>query len=371
MKICLDARQIRRYPTGLGSYAKYLVQHLAAVDDDNDYLVLRHDSDSPVVEQHNFSEITLPYTIFTLRNMVAGADAVRRIEADVYHSLFHFLPLGSGLPKTVVTLHDLIAVEHSRISLDSPAKRWWKSSWVRPLLSHALGKADHIVAVSDSTRSAALARYRLEPDRITTVQSGVDTCLWNVTQNTTVPEVALTPGRRFIFSLGNTHPYKNLPRLVQAFAGIAPSFPDVDLIVTGRGSTYTTLQRIADRAGISERVKLTGHTTDAEVKGCFKEALFFAFPSLVEGFGLPVLESMACGCPVLTSDCSALKEIAKDAAVLVDPTDTDSIAVGMSKLIQEEGLRRDLIERGKARASAMAWEQTAEQMVAVYQELAA
>ena len=212
----------------------------------------------------------------------------------------------------------------------------------------------------------------MDSDRITTVQSGVDTFLWNGTENTTVPEVvARSPGRRFIFSLGNTHPYKNLPRLVQAFASIAPTFPDVDLIVTGRGSTYTTLQRIADRAGISARVKLTGPTSDAEVKGCFKEALFFAFPSLVEGFGLPVLESMACGCPVLTSDCSALKEIAEDAALLVDPTDTDAIAAGMSKLIREEGSRRDLIERGKARASAMAWEQTAERMVAIYQELAA
>jgi glycosyltransferase involved in cell wall biosynthesis len=278
-----------------------------------------------------------------LRNLVAGAGAVGRVGADIYHSLFHFLPLGSGLPKTVVTLHDLIAVEHSRLSLDSPAKRWWKSGWVRPLLRHTLGKADHIVAVSDSTRSAALARYHLDSDRITTVQSGVDTFLWNGTENTTVPEVvARSPGRRFIFSLGNTHPYKNLPRLVQAFASIAPTFPDVDLIVTGRGSTYTTLQRIADRAGISARVKLTGPTSDAEVKGCFKEALFFAFPSLVEGFGLPVLESMACGCPVLTSDCSALKEIAEDAALLVDPTDTDAIAAGMSKLIREEGSRHGL-----------------------------
>jgi glycosyltransferase involved in cell wall biosynthesis len=371
VRICLDARQIRRYPTGLGSYAKYLVQHLAAVDDDNDYVVLRHDSNSPVVEKHNFTEITLPYTIFTLRNMVAGAAAVRHVEADIYHSLFHFLPLGNGLPKTVVTLHDLIAVEHSKLSLDSPAKRWWKSNCVRPLLRHALSKADHIVADSDSTRSAALARYRLEPGRITTVRPGVDTNRWDGTGDVALPDVARSANRRFIFSLGNTHPYKNVPRLVHAFASIAPTFPEVDLVVTGRGRTYATLQRLADRAGISARVKFTGTASDEEVMGCFKEALFFAFPSLVEGFGLPVLEAMACGCPVLTSNCSALKEVAEGAAELVDPTDVNAIAAGMSKLIQQEELRRDLIERGKTRARAMTWEQTAQQMVAIYRELTA
>ena len=157
MKICLDARQLRRYPTGLGSYAKHFVQHLAAVDDDNEYVVLRHDAQSPIVEQDNFVERSLPYSIFSVHNLVAGAAAIRSIGADVYHSLFHFLPLGDCLPRTVVTLHDLIAVEHSKLSLAAPAKRWWKSTCVRPWLRHSLVKADHVLADSESTRSAALA----------------------------------------------------------------------------------------------------------------------------------------------------------------------------------------------------------------------
>ena len=369
MKICLDARQIRRYPTGLGSYAKSLVKHLAVADSDNDYVVLRHDSDAALVEQENFTEVALPYTIFTLRNMISGAAAVRQIDADIYHSLFHFLPLGDGLPTTLVSLHDLIAIEHSKLSLDSRTKRWWKSSWARPLLRRSLAKVDHIVATSDSTRDAVLARYNLRSERVSTIQSGVDD-RWRGTQGIDVPDVA-NSGRRFIFSLGNTHPYKNVPRLLHAFASITPVFPDVDLVVSGRGRSYRTLVRLARRLDISARVKFTGTPSDAQVKGCFREALFFAFPSLVEGFGLPVLEAMASGCPVLTSNCSALKEVAEGAAELVDPTDTNAIAAGMTKLIQREDLRRDLVELGRKRASAMTWEQTARQMIALYRQLAA
>ena len=369
MKICLDARQIRRYPTGLGSYARSLVKHLAAVDGDNDYVVLRHDSDSPIVTRDNFTEVSLPYTIFTLRNMVSGAAAIRQIDADLYHSLFHFLPFGNGLPATLVSLHDLIAVEHSKLSLDSRTKRWWKSSWARPLLRRSLTKVDHVVATSDSTRDAAIARYGLQPERITTVQPGGDD-RWRGTQDIEGPDVARS-GRPFIFSLGNTHPYKNVPRLMHAFAGIAPVFPDVDLVVSGRGRSYGTLQRLAHRLDISARVRFTGTPSDAEIKGCFREALFFAFPSLVEGFGLHVLEAMASGCPVLTSNCSALKEVAEGAAELVDPTDTDAIAAGMTRLIEREDLRRELVELGRKRASAMTWEQTAREMVTLYRQLAA
>ena len=370
MRICVDARQVRAYPTGLGSYARHLVRHLAAADRDNEYVVLRHDPVSPVVEQDNFREIAVPYTILTARNMLAGAAAVRRVEADIYHSLFHFLPLGGGLPKTVVTLLDLIAVEHSALSLNSRPRRWWKSGWVRPLLRQALRRADHVVAISDSTRDAALAHYGLDPDRISTVRLGVDPRQWNGPDDTEASDLAGAPDRRFIFCLGNTHPYKNIPRLLSAFASIASTYPDVDLIVTGRGSTYAALRKLASRLGIETRVKLTAHASDSEVKSLLKKALFFAFPSLVEGFGLPVLEAMASGCPVLTSDCSALREIAEDAAVLVDPTDPEAIAAGMSRLIQDENLRRDLVGRGKARADAMTWERAAEGTIAVYRALA-
>ena len=360
MKICLDARQVRRYPTGLGSYAKHVVQHLAAVDDENEYVVLRHNAQSPIVEQDNFVERSLPYSIFSVHNLVAGAAAIRSIGADVYHSLFHFLPLGS-LPRTVVSLHDLIAVEHSKLSLEAPAKRWWKSTCVRPWLRHSLVKASRVLALSESTRSAALAHYPLRPERVITVLPGVNTHLWHETQGSEVPEVArMTAGRRFIFSLGNSHPYKNIPRVVRAFASIAPTFADVDLIVTGRDNSLTTLQRLANQTGVGERVKFTGAASDAQVKGYFQQALFFAFPSLVEGFGLPVLEAMACGCPVLTSDCSALKEAAEGAALLTDPTDTAAIAAAMTKLIQRQELRLDLIQKGRERARGMTWARSVE-----------
>ena len=175
--------------------------------------------------------------------------------------------------------------------------------------------------------------------------------------------------RPFAFGLGNSLPYKNLPRLVRAFAQVAPAHPDLALVFAGRGEGNPQLVRLAHQLGLSDRVLLVGQLSDDQIRACFAHALFFAFPSLIEGFGLPVLEAMASGCPVLTSNCSSLAEVAGESAVLVDPLDIASIAAGMQRLLTDSALRQRLSHQGRHRAAAFTWEDAAQRTIQLYKQL--
>jgi len=172
----------------------------------------------------------------------------------------------------------------------------------------------------------------------------------------------------FILSLGHTRPYKNIPRVIEAFHQVTTRHPEVHLLIAGRGDGYPALQRLTRTLGLC-RVHFLGQLTDRELVAHYRNALFLAFPSLVEGFGLPLVEALASGCPVLTSRDSAMSEIVGDAAVLVDPTSVDSIANGMNRLIEEPALRRNLALRGPQRAAQFTWTKCAEQTLEVYRQV--
>ena len=137
----------------------------------------------------------------------------------------------------------------------------------------------------------------------------------------------------------------------------------------GRGEGNPALVRLAHQLGLSDRVLLAGQLSDEQIRACLAHALFFAFPSLIEGFGLPVLEAMASGCPVLTSNCSSLAEVAGEDAVLVDPLDTTAIAAGMQRLLTDSALRQRLLHQGRQRAAAFTWEDAAQQTIQLYKQL--
>lgn len=364
MRICIDARSLRDQMTGLGRYAANLVRHLALLDPENEYLILRRPSRREVlVEQGNFTEIVLPGDISSARNLATGALAINPLKADIYHSLFHFLPFGVRARRLVVTLHDLIWVNHRQLADPRPWRRWVKGSLGNWGIRRALAAADQIIAISESTRQAALSSLAIPPAKITTIHHGVASGFAPA-----VPAAlpAACQGRAFVFSLGNSLPYKNLPRLLRAFGAIAPRYPGISLVIAGRGESYPALARLSHQLGLAERVRFAGALSDGEVHRCLSQALFFAFPSLVEGFGLPVLEAMASGCPVLTANTSSTAEVAGQDAVLVDPGSADAIAEGMKCLLDNALLRQRLSSRGRQRAARFTWQRCAEQTLALY-----
>jgi glycosyltransferase involved in cell wall biosynthesis len=236
-------------------------------------------------------------------------------------------------------------------------------------IRRAIDHSDHIIAVSESTRQVATDAHGVASDKITTVYHGVAPEWRTGFEQPETPLPEALRDRRFIFSLGNSLPYKNLPRLLQAFAEIADSAPDLTLVFAGRGEGKQHLMQMARSLGVADRIHFAGQLSDGEIRACFQHALFFAFPSLIEGFGLPVLEAMASGCPVLTSNCSSLAEIAGEHAVLVDPQASASIAAGMQRLLTDPELRQQLADRGQHRAANFTWQASAEQTLQVYHHL--
>ena len=374
MRICIDARSLRDVPTSLGRYAADLVSHIAKLDRKNEYIVVRRPSrHGPIADQANFREIFAPHDISSPHNILAGARVINALNADVYHALFHFLPIGVRARRVVITLHDLIWVNHPHLADGRRWRRWVKGSLGSFGIRRAIAVADHIIAVSASTRQAALD-HGVPADKVTAVLHGVAPA-WHSGNSApalfTTGQDRIDPltERPFAFGLGNSLPYKNLPRLVRAFAQVAPAHPDLALVFAGRGEGNPALGRLAQQLGLSDRVLLVGQLSDAQIRTCFARARFFAFPSLIEGFGLPVLEAMASGCPVLTSNCSSLAEVAGQAAVLVDPLDTAAIAAGMQRLLTDSALRQRLSCRGRQRAATFTWEDAARRTIQLYKQL--
>ena len=370
MRICIDARSLRDTPTGLGRYAAHLISHISRLDQQNEYIVIRRPSrHGTIAEQDNFREIAMSYDISSLRNTLGGARIINALQADIYHSLFHFLPLGVEAGQIVISLHDLIWVDHPRLADNKRLKRWAKGSLGKLGIRKAIRTADHIIAVSGSTRQAALANHALAAEKVTAIHHGVAPEWGFGFDNTETKLPEIFRERRFIFGLGNSLPYKNLPRLVRAFAELATTAPDLLLVLAGRGEGNPQLVQLAHQLGLSDRIHLAGQLSDTQIRACFTRALFFAFPSLIEGFGMPVLEAMASGCPVLTSNRSSLAEIAGNDAELVNPDEIGSIAAGMQRLLTDSALRQHLGRQGQARAATFTWERTAHQTIQVYNHL--
>jgi glycosyltransferase involved in cell wall biosynthesis len=171
--------------------------------------------------------------------------------------------------------------------------------------------------------------------------------------------------------VGTIEPRKNLARALRAFARIAPSLPDHQFVIVGQsGWKYGEVLEEARRPGLAEKVVLTGYVPEEELPIFYSHAVALVYPSLYEGFGLPLIEAMACGAPVLTSSGSSLSEVAGNAALLVPPLSEDKMAEAMMALATDESLRAGLRGRGFARAAAFSWERTARETIEVYREVA-
>jgi glycosyltransferase involved in cell wall biosynthesis len=275
--------------------------------------------------------------------------------ADLFHGLnqrIHFTDYQSAnRRRTVSTFHDLFVMTGD---YSTPDFRKRFSAQART----AAERSDLIITVSRFTAGQAQALLHIDPARIRVIPHGARR----------VSPDALPPKReRMILFVGAIQRRKNIARLVEAFEQVAPGWTLVLAGSSGFGAEEA-LQRIA----VSKRtqdIQVLGYVSDATLKDLYRRATIFAFPSLDEGFGMPVIDAMAHGLPVLTSNRSALPEVTGDAAWLVDPADTASIAQGLSQLMEDEALRQRLTRQGLARSSSFTWERAVEETWKVYQEL--
>lgn len=270
--------------------------------------------------------------------------------------------------KKVVTVHDMVI----RACPETVRK---KTLWfLRRTLKKSIRRADCIITDSEFSKKEILKYYNVPMEKISVVYCGVDTKRFKPLENKeTLEQVKEKYGIRgdYFLYLGTLEPRKNLVRLVQAYAKAKQGREDFPYLVLagGKGWMYEEIFQTVKTLGLDKEIIFTGYVEDGEVPVLMGGAFAFCFPSMYEGFGMPVLEAMACGTPVLTSKDSSMEEIAGRAAVLVDALSTDSIAESLGMLYEKEELRKELTRKGMLNIKGYTWETAGEQLMQVYQDL--
>jgi glycosyltransferase involved in cell wall biosynthesis len=245
-------------------------------------------------------------------------------------------------------------------------------AYLDSVVPRSVRRAHHVLADSQATKDDLIELYGVAPAKITVILSGVDARFQPVEDSSTRAAIRAKYAigdKPYIFAIGTVQPRKNYARLIQALAQVRAVHDVILVIAGGTGWLEDEMYRILDALNMRDHVRLIGFADDDDLPAFYSEAYCLAFPSLYEGFGLPILEAMACGTPVMTSNISSMPEAAGDAALLVNPADTDEIANALLRLIADTELRAQLIQRGIAQAKRFTWDKSAAQLAGIYDEI--
>jgi glycosyltransferase involved in cell wall biosynthesis len=358
MKIAIDARKWRDY--GIGTYVRNLVRHLAHLDRETTYFLFCDRADQATLRDlaENFVPIVDDSSAYGIQEHISIPLKVHRLGADLLHSPHYVLPLLCR-QRSVVTIHDCIHLLFPEYLPNRLAPRY-----AREMMGSAIRRSDLVLTVSEASRRDILSFYpSTNPERVEVVPNAIDEA---ILQDPGEEEMERVRERyqirgRFILYAGNIKPHKNLERLIAAFGLFKqrPGHEDVKLLIIGdEVNTYGALRRSVEAAGVRQDVRFFGFVPERTLAALYRLADAFAFPSLYEGFGLPPLEAMACGTPVVTSRISSLPEVVGDAALLVDPYSVEDIASGLERVLGDEALRASLVARGHARVKLYSWERS-------------
>ena len=375
--IVLDGLPLQVRSAGIGVYTEALVRHLAARHADTTFVL--YGLAGPAARLlRNGPQHSLPVNVrradSALYPLVMGYPLaglprllpfrLRGDRAVLFHATNYAAPRTGRVP-LVVTVHDLALVRFPE--LGTPALRR-----IVGLARPATAAARLVLADSESTARDLRDLFGVSPGKIRVVYPGCDAHL----PAPTVEAARQRLGQRFglaapyLLHVGTLEPRKNLPRLLGAYARVRASGGDVPLLVLagGRGWAAEAIERAVAALGLADAVRFTGAVEREDLAALYAAAELVVYPSLYEGFGLPVVEAMACGAPVVTSNVSSLPEVAGDAAVLVDPRDEAAIAAAITELLRDDRARAELRRRGLARARKFSWARCAEQTWTVYEE---
>lgn len=365
-RIGIDARKVQDF--GIGTYIRSLVEGLAELDHENEYVLLTGPQGKEVLTDlpDNFRVLVERSPVYSMRELVVLSWRLARLRLDLYHSTHYVLPL--YVPsRVVVTIHDIIHLLYPQFLPNRLA-----FVYAQRMMRRSLGRADRVIAVSENTKSDLLEYFAVDIPSIRVIYNGVDETFRNKLSEEDLELWfrQLDIRRPYLLFVGNPKPHKNLDRVIQAYAR-ALELTDFDgpLVCVGdRTAAQFKLRQRAEQLGIADRVRLLGHVAQEVLPPLYQGATLFLYPTLYEGFGLPVVEAMASGTPVLTSNTSALKEVAGGCAHLVDPLDTERMAKAIARLMSDDEYRESLAEKGLARSRDFRWPLTAEKTLEVYRE---
>jgi glycosyltransferase involved in cell wall biosynthesis len=367
MRVAIDTRKIHDF--GIGTYIRNLLRQLARIDGDTEYVLLCREADLGIAAQlgPNFRSVREPSPNYSLREQIHVPWVLRRERPDVYHAPHYVLPPAVQC-RSVVTIHDCI---HLMFPQYLPNRAAY--AYVRTAMWAAARRSDRILTVSEASKRDILQLFNVKPEKIVVVYNAIDEHFSAAPSEDHVRRIRerYQLDHKFVLYVGNIKPHKNLVRLIEAFSQLRRSHDDLKLLIIGDEiSKLPALRRAVHRHKLYKHVRFLGYLKDDTLTVLYRLASVFVFPSLYEGFGLPPLEAMASGTPVVTSNVSSLPEVTGDAAVLVDPYDVDSIANGMRRVLDDPQFAEELRLKGIKRAREFSWERSVEKTQRVYREVA-
>ena len=347
MRIALDGMPLAHPLTGVGHYTAELARNLAVVAPSDSFTLI---SPGGLLKKRWWS-LGLP--LHLLRNSF-----------DLFHGTNYEVPLWSRRP-TVVTIHDLSLLLHSEVHEEYLVRR---ARWRLPLMAKSASK---IITPSTSVKNEVCETFGIDSEKVTVTPEAPRPVFKRREATDVLKRFGID--RWFILFVGTIEPRKNLRRLVEAFDQLlrTTSLSPKLVIAGGQGWLMDDFVSLMKQKRLEDRVCLTGYLQDEDLCGLYSTCAAFVYPSLYEGFGLPPLEAMACGAPVITSRISSLMETVGDAARLVEPNDVDDIARAMTEMLNDEKVREHYAEAGRTHVKKFSWEQTALKTLNVYHELLA
>lgn len=371
MRVGIDATAIPPQPMGAGRYILYLIQELVNLDTQFEYVVFAQS----YLRSHLNDQVREKIQIRWIKNMspayrliweqTAFLNLIRQMKLDLLHSPHYTMPLNSPVP-CVVTFHDMSFFIH-------PQKHTFSKRYFFPwIMERSSRKAEIIITDSESTRRDAIRFLGIDPEKITTVHLGYQEIFRKITDLDRLSSVRrkYQLPQRYIYYAGNIEPRKNVHLLLSAFERLVEEgFPHHLVLTGGLGWMYEDVLAQINNMRAQDRVHRVGHVPSIDLPAIYNLAEVFVYPSAYEGFGLPPLEGMACGTPVITSNISSMPEFVGDAGLLIPPNDEAALFQAIKRVLDDGELRQKLQKAGPKRAAEFTWKHTAEKTQNIYQQV--
>jgi len=368
MKIGIDIRALNGIKTGIGKYLLHQLDSLANLDNNNEYALfynsLTGELPSGIPQQDNFRVVRtkIPNRILNVCWAYTALPKVQHLIGglDLFYSPNYQMPPSGNTPG-VLTIHDLVFYHSPEMAIPAAVRHY------RRRIKFYSERANVIISDSKATTDDIIKYLDVNPDKISTIYLGAIPLKRNDKINLEMVRAKYKLDKPYMLFVGCLEPRKNMTRLFKAFekAGL---YKDIDLVLAGpKGWYFEELLNEWNGLKSKDIIRWLNYVSDEDLARLYEGAMFFTFPSIFEGFGLPILEAMSAGCPVLTSNKSSMPEVAGDAALYVDPLEIDSIASGMLKLVESKTLRNDLSDKGRERVKLFTWDKSAKQLLSVFE----
>lgn len=358
MKIAIDARELR---TSTGRYIERLIHYLQQIDHTNQYVILlsEKDFDTWQPENPNFTKLVSPYKEFTFAEQLGFKKQLDSLDVDLVHFGMVQQPVLYNKTPVVTTMHDL-----TTLRFRNPAKNpvvFWLKQRVYAWVNKRVAKKSRFILTPTQFVKQDIVRYcRVPEEKVIVTLESADALAEK--SEVYVP----MEGKQFIMYLGRPTPHKNLGRLIEAFATLQKNHPDLHLVLAGKkDANYSLHEERVKNQGL-QNVVFTDFISDEQLAWLYEHTSAYCFPSLSEGFGLPGLEAMTHGAPVVSSDATCLPEVYGDAARYFNPYDVDDMARAIDEVLTSDNLREELIQRGYRQVKKFSWKRMAEQTLEVY-----